>query len=73
MVLNVSAKWITFVRFALYFNRKLMILVSTVERSGLYVNFYGHYAFITSLLRDQGTLYDASSHLLEIRSVYVLI
>ena len=57
MVLNVSANRITFVRFAMNFNHKLMILEDltnfTAERKGLYVNYYGDYATIPSPLRCQ--------------------
>jgi len=49
--LNVRANLITFVRFALNLNRKVMILAdfsnSMVERNGIYVNYYGYYATIT--------------------------
>jgi len=74
MVLNVSANWITLVRFALNFNRKLKTLVdftnSTAERNGLY-NYYGYYATITSLLRVYCTLFYASLYPLECRPILV--
>jgi len=54
MVLNVCANRITFVRFARNFNRKLMTLIDstnrTTERNGLYVNYYGYYVSITRLV-----------------------
>ena len=57
---DISASRIVFVRFALNFNEKLMILVDfsnfTAERNGLYVNYYGYYANITSLLHGQSTV-----------------
>jgi len=66
MVLNVSANRIIFLRFALNFKWEVIILVdftnSTAERNGLYVKYYGFYAAITSLLRDQCTHYYASSY-----------
>jgi len=64
MVLNVSANRITFERFAMNFNRKLIVLIdftnSTAERNGLYVNYYGYYAIITSLAHVQCNLYYVS-------------
>jgi len=65
MILNASAKRITFVRFAQNFSRKLMTLVdltsSTAESNGLYVNYYGNYATIASILRDQCTVHHYAS------------
>jgi len=65
---------ITFVQFALNFKKKeLTTLVdftnSTTERYGLYVNYFGYYATITTLFRGQWTLYYASLYHLALRIV----
>ena len=55
MVLNVCAKRMTFMRFALNFNM-FLVDYSKAERNGIYVTYYGYFASITSLLSGQYTL-----------------